>query len=132
MITEADSGNILYRDCKKHFGDIVEQTLNAATGKVTKERIVVVPKTQQESSIWIKNYIEINWLIPDLTSGKADLIRLQEVERSMKKTLLDCGRYDSTPYFYRVTSTEIKNEENLSAHYANARILFHSLNTKTE
>lgn len=132
MITESESGNILYVDCRSNFGDIVFQTLNAPVGELEDERIVIVPKSQQPGSVWIKNYIEVNWLVPDMPDGKPDMIRLHEVEREMRRVLIFCGSYDNTPYRYRVENTDIRKDENLNAHYVNARLLFQTMNINQE
>lgn len=132
MITESESGNILYLDCRANFGDMVFQTLNAPTGELEDERIVVIPKTQQPGPIWIKNYIEVNWLVPDLPDGKPDMVRLHDIERHMRRVLISCGMYDATPYRYRVENTDIRADKNLNAHYANARVLFQTMNINKE
>lgn len=127
MITEAESGNILYQDCQQ-FGVDVYQTLNTPSGRVGSERIVIIPKPQQTGNIWIKNYIEVNWLVPDIVNTKADMTRLQDVERELKGNLQACSAYDDTPYRYKVVATEIKNDEPLGVHYVNARVLFQTMN----
>lgn len=127
MITSSETGNILYKDCGQ-FGVEVFQSLNIDSGKVTQERIVVLPKTQQKGSHWIKNYIEVNWLVPDISVCKADLARLHEIERILITNLKAYGTFDETPYRYKVESTDIGNEEALGAHFVNARVLFHTMN----
>lgn len=127
MITEAESGNILYQDCQQ-FGVDVYQTINTPSGRVESERIIIIPKPQQIGNVWIKNYIEVNWLVPDIADTKADMVRLQDVERELKGKLKACSSYDNTPYRYKVETTEIKNDEPLGVHYVNARVLFQTMN----
>ncbi len=126
MITQGETANIMFRDCAV-FGIPVYQSLNtpvAAEG----ERIIVAAKPQTRSERWLKNYIEVNILVPDLEDGRADLVRLQEREREAIRSLNSCGRYDGTAYRYSVDSTQIMERKDSRCHYVNVRVMFQTLN----
>lgn len=128
MITEAETGNILYRDCKR-FGVPVYQRWNLPKPGTGGERIVVYPKRQSSGAKWITNFIEVNYLVPDRPDGKADMVRLHEVERLLAADLHAYGVYDGTPYRYSVNSeTDILEDKELKIHYVNARVQFRTMN----
>lgn len=128
MITQSETGNILYEDCTARYGDIVCQTLFTPPGKVESERIVIIPKPQQRGDVWTKSFAEVNWHVADMQPGIPDMIRLCEIEREMAGSLGSHGIHDGTPYVYRVESIEIKADEPLGSHYVNARVLFKVMN----
>lgn len=127
MITTTDIANILYKDCMA-LGIEIQQDGNIPDGKITKERVVIHVKEQTPERIWRKGFVEVNILVPDV-SGKAQLIRLNELERMAVKLLKRSGNYDGTFYSYDIASISILNEKELDAHYVNARVLFKALNT---
>lgn len=129
MITTTDAANILYKDCAI-FGIPVFQESNIPTGTVDGNgRVVIHPKEQSPDSIWKKGFLEVNIFIADTKQGKADLIRLNELERMAIKSLNDTGEFDSTTYKYVVQSTRTLKNEDLKAHYINVKVLFKVMNT---
>ena len=91
MITTSDIADILYRDCQQFGISAIYRKGNVPEvtgGKLTAERIVILPKPQQPGKQWLKDFVEVNLCVPDLDDkGTADLGRLQELERMAKPTL---------------------------------------------
>ena len=95
MITQGDIAKILYTDCQV-FGLPVYQKDNTPKGKVTKERIVIIPKSGSVQRFWEKCYVEVNFCVPDI-KGQANLIRMDELEREAVKVLNRVsGTFDNT------------------------------------
>lgn len=129
MIVQGDIAKILYKDCQQ-FGLPVYQKDNTPTGKVVKERIVVIPKSGTPDTYWEKCYVEVNFCVPD-KKGKADLIRMDELEREAVKVLkYGSGMYDNTRYRYKKESTSREEDIELGCHFVNVRLLFEILNAE--
>lgn len=128
MITTTDVANILVRDCRA-FGLKVHQKGNIPEGVVKTERIVVVPKRQETATYWRKGFVEINICVPD-KGGKADLVRLQEMEHRAKEVLDNVvGQSDDSTYEYSIHSISgCEEDTTLMCHFVNVRILFNVLN----
>lgn len=127
MIVTGDIATILYKKLLG-FGIEVYKGGTFPTSKVTKERVVIIPKKQSSSKYWKKGFVEVNFLVPD-TNGKADTKRLTELER-MANQLENYGVFDKTPYRYGVESISQEEDTSLGCHFVNCRILFEVLNTK--
>ena len=133
MIMTSDIADILYRDCQQfgisasyRKGNVPEVT----GGKLTAERIVILPKQQQPGKQWIKDFVEVNLCVPNLEGDVADLGRLQELER-MAKTTLDhkTGMFDGTRYHYAIDTIDgTAKDSDIKCHYVNVRLLFKVLN----
>lgn len=131
MIATGDARNILFRDCEV-FGLDRATSWNTANGKVKTERIVIVtPAEQSQSTYWEECYIPVNFCVPDLKNGKANQIRIDELERVAKKEFKNWryGVFDGTPYKYRYESIYQEVDTDLGCHYVYVRILFKVLNT---
>ena len=128
MITTTDIANILYKELD--FGIKRYQKGNIPEGEVSEERIVILPKSQNPSKIWKKGFVEVNFCVPDI-NGKADLIRLNELER-LAAGVENTGVYDGTSYTYSASSPEstlgIEQDTALKCHYVNLKLLFNVLN----
>lgn len=125
MIGVTDAGNILYRDCKR-FGLEVKQSYNVPNGVA--ERIVINTNAQLRETYFKKGWVNVNFVVPNLKSGNANLIRLEEVEE-MAKTLEGNGWYKDSYYRYSPYSIELIKDE-IDAHFINCRVLFEVLNVK--
>ena len=79
MKVQSDIVDILYLDCAQ-FGIDVYRKGNIPKGEIKKERIVIIPKTPSTETYWKKNFVEINFCVPNLKNGEANLIRLAELE----------------------------------------------------
>lgn len=128
MITEIDTGNIIYKDAAvfgvtRYRKDVMERVAIKA------ERAVVITKPQTSDKIWLKNYVELNLCVPDV-KGNINLTRLNELERQAKAEMSGAGTYDGTTYVYDVDSTELKHDSEFKMAYINVRILFRAINTK--
>ena len=129
MIVTTDIANILYRDCKA-FGIEVYQSGNIPDEdkELSSERVIIRTKTQSPETYWKKGFVEVNLCVPDL-GGKANLIRLQELERKVQEVLDDVvGEYDGSSYYYSIDSIGTEADTALKCHYVNVRILFEVLN----
>ena len=127
MITQGDIAKILYKDCKV-FGLPVYQKENTPKGKVTKERVVVIPKSGATEMYWEKCYVEVNFCVPDV-KGQANLVRMDELERlAVSQLKKKSGIWDSTRYIYRKDSTSREQDTELGCHFVNVRLLFEILN----
>lgn len=129
MITQGDIAKILYIDCQV-FGLPVYQRDNTPKGKVTKERVVVFPKSGSVQRFWEKCYVEVNFCVPDI-KGQANLIRMDELEREAVKVLNRVsGTFDNTRYRYSKDSTSREEDTELGCHFVNVRLLFEILNVE--
>jgi hypothetical protein len=129
MIVQSDIVDILYLDCAQ-FGIDTYRKGNIPSGEVKKERIVIIPKKPSSETYWKKSFIEVNFCVPNLKNGKADLIRLAELEKIGNRALDKTSLYDSTRYSYSVESSSIEEDRDLKCHYVNFRVLFKVLNVK--
>lgn len=131
MIVTTDIANILYKDCKA-FGMEVYQSGNIPDEdkELSSERIIIIVKSQSPEAIWKKGFVEVNLCVPDM-DGKANLIRLQELERNAQEVLDEVvGEYDGSNYYYLIDSIGTEADTELRCHYVNVRILFQVLNVK--
>lgn len=131
MIVTTDIANILYKDCKA-FGMEVYQSGNIPDEdkELSSERVIIIAKSQSPEAIWKKGFVEINLCVPDM-DGKANLIRLQELERKAQEVLDDVvGEYDGSSYYYQIDQIGMEADTALKCHYVNIRLLFQVLNVK--
>ena len=130
MIVTTDIANIIFKDCKSFGISEMYQRGNILEGKVKTERIVIYPKTQQPDAYWEKGYVEVNLCVPVTKTGKANLIRLNELERKARDMFKDgiVGQYDGSWYRYSSESIGIEEDKELCCYYVNVKLLFETLN----
>lgn len=130
MIVTTDIANIIFKDCKSFGISEMYQRGNILEGKVKTERIVIYPKTQQPDAYWEKGYVEVNLCVPVTKTGKANLIRLNELERKAREVFKDgiVGQYDGSWYRYSSESIGIEEDKELCCYYVNVKLLFETLN----
>lgn len=130
MIVTTDIANIIFKDCKSFGISEMYQRGNILEGKVKTERIVIYPKTQQPDAYWEKGYVEVNLCVPVTKTGKANLIRLNELERKAREMFKDgiVGQYDGSWYRYSSESIGIEEDKELCCYYVNVKLLFETLN----
>lgn len=131
MIVTTDIANILYKDCEA-FGMEVYQSGNIPdeNKKLSSERVIIIAKSQSPEAIWKKGFVEVNLCVPDM-DGKANLIRLQELERKAQEVLDDVvGEFDGSSYYYSIDQIGTEADTALKCHYVNVRLLFQVLNVK--
>ena len=131
MIVTTDIVNILYKDCEA-FGMEVYQSGNIPdeNKKLSSERVIIIAKSQSPEAIWKKGFVEVNLCVPDM-DGKANLIRLQELERKAQEILDDVvGEFDGSSYYYSIDQIGTEADTALKCHYVNVRLLFQVLNVK--
>lgn len=131
MIVTTDIANILYKECKA-FGMEVYQSGNIPDEdkELSSERVIIIAKSQSPEAIWKKGFVEVNLCVPDM-DGKANLIRLQELERKAQEVLDDVvGEHDGSSYYYLIDQIGTEADTALKCHYVNVRLLFQVLNVK--
>ena len=131
MIVTTDIANILYKDCKA-LGMEVYQSGNIPDEdkELSSERVIIIAKSQSPEAIWKKGFVEVNLGVPDM-DGKANLIRLQELERKAQEVLDDVvGEFDGSSYYYSIDQIGTEADTALKCHYVNVRLLFQVLNVK--
>lgn len=131
MIVTTDIANILYKDCKA-LGMEVYQSGNIPDEdkELSSERVIIIAKSQSPEAIWKKGFVEVNLCVPDM-DGKANLIRLQELERKAQEVLDDVvGEFDGSSYYYQIDQIGTEADTALKCHYVNVRLLFQVLNVK--
>lgn len=131
MIVTTDIANILYKDCKA-FGMEVYQSGNIPDEdkELSSERVTIIAKSQSPEAIWKKGFVEVNLCVPDM-DGRANLIRLQELERKAQEVLDDVvGEFDGSSYYYLIDQIGTEADTALKCHYVNVRLLFQVLNVK--
>ena len=130
MIVTTDIANIIFKDCKSFGISEMHQRGNIPEGEVKTERIVIYPKTQQPDAYWEKGYVEVNLCVPVTNTGKANLIRLNELERKAREMFKDgiVGQYDGSWYRYSSESLGIEEDKELCCYYVNVKLLFETLN----
>ena len=131
MIVTTDIANILYRDCKA-FGMEVYQAGNIPDEhkELSSERVIIHTKSQSPETYWKKGFVEVNLCVPDM-DGKANLIRLQELERKAQDVLDDVvGEFDGSSYYYSIDQIGTEADTALKCHYVNVKLLFQVLNVK--
>ena len=130
MIVTTDIANIIFKDCKSFGISEMYQRGNILECKVKTERIVIYPKTQQPDAYWEKGYVEVNLCVPVTKTGKANLIRLNELERKAREMFKDgiVGQYDGSWYRYSSESIGIEEDKELCCYYVNVKLLFETLN----
>lgn len=127
MIVSSDISDIIYKDCSV-FGIERERFGNILDGDLVKERIVVFTKTLSTEDFWNEVFVNVNFCVPDKT-GRADLSRLQEIEREAWEYLKSStGLFDGTRYRYSIRSSSIEEDEKMKCHYVNVILKFEVLN----
>lgn len=126
MIVTKDIEKIVVKDLSDMFPvQKIYCTDDVPDGKVTEERITVHVKRISIATYFNRNFVEVNWCVPDLC-GRPDSVRLGEAEHQLS-SFEATGEYDDTPYRYGTESMEIVKSE-LGCHYVNLRLLFEQLN----
>lgn len=129
MITTTDIGNIIYSFCRNRFSDFaIYQHGNIPSGVVNKERITIFPKSQTASGKWIKNFVEVNFCIPNKNGG-ANLIRLNEIEsQAFDAFKIVVGNSKGLNYKFGYESIGQLEDKNLNIFYINVRVKFQVIN----
>lgn len=127
MITTGDIETILVRDLKQ-FGIPIYKKDAIPEGEVSEERIDVISKEPKPSKFWIKDFVEVNFCVPDI-NGMADKKRLTELERQAAG-LRSVSSFDGSTYRYKVYSTNQEKDAPFKCHFVNVKILFEVLNVR--
>lgn len=127
MITTGDIATILVNDLKS-FGIVTYKKGAIPEGKITQERINVIPKEPKPGTYWVKDFVEVNFCVPDI-DGLANTKRLTELEREAAG-LRSVSSFDGSTYRYKVYSTNQEKDTALECHFVNVKILFEVLNVR--
>lgn len=126
MITEGDTANIVYGLCKQ-LGLPVLQGGNA--GRFSEgERVVVHAHRQERERKYLKNFLEVNIIVPD-EAGEARTKALKEYERRVQDMFYEdiVGVYGGHGYVIELKSLGIEEEASLKSHFINCKLLFSTL-----
>lgn len=126
MIVTGDIENIFVEDLKP-FGIVTYKKDAILEGKITEERITIIPKEPKPGTYWVKGFVEVNFCVPDI-SGMANKKRLTELQRQAAG-LRSVSSFDGTSYRYKVYSTN-QEKDPLDFHFVNVKILFEILNVR--
>jgi hypothetical protein len=134
MISPEDIEDILYEDLKV-FGIATFKKDVIPEGKVAAERIVIFPDETVSETYWNKNFVEVNFCVPDVKMGNvsvADKQRLKALSRLAGKFFDDADPsvYDGSTYRYSVSSIGTEKDAELECHCVNVKLLFEVLNVK--
>lgn len=126
MITTGDIATILVNDLKP-FGIVTYKKGAIPEGKVTAERITVIPKEPKPGTYWVKGFVEVNFCVPDI-GGMANTKRLNELQRKAAG-MRSVSSFDGSTYRYKVYSTN-QEKDPLGFHFVNVKMLFEVLNVR--
>lgn len=129
MITTSDIVDILYGVCAPFKMPIYRKGA-IPDGVVTSERIVIIPKAQSPQTYWKKCFVEVNFCVPDISDGVAELNRLQALERQAQRVFDGVvGEYESDAFMFSIESLNgVNRDDSMKCHYVNVRLLFQVLN----
>ena len=126
MITTTEIGNIIFKEVKSLTTAYHEDCFPEE--EVTHERVVIIVKDNVPETYWLKCFVEVNFLVPDIGNQK-DRKRLGEIERSVIPLLKQkSGMFDGTTYTYRINSYGVHKDSDLRCHFLNVRLLFNTKN----
>lgn len=131
VITPADIANIIYAECHT-FGTKRYPDGKTHKGEVDNEFIIIHSKRQLEGDKWDSSIVEVNFFLPNLPSGDANTIRIEEIERRAKSFFVKyrTGVFDGIRYRYYRESIGREYDEELRCHYVNVRLVFETINVK--
>jgi len=126
MITEGDTANIVYGLCRQ-LGLPVLQGGNAGSFS-ERERVVVHAHRQEREKQYLKNFLEVNIIVPD-EAGEAMTKTLKEYERRVQDMFYEdiVGVYGGHGYVIELKSLGIEEEASLKSHFVNCKLLFSTL-----
>lgn len=129
MTATTDIANLLY-SLSSGFGMPVRHRDNNAAGPLTDEgRAVVSVGEVSGGGVWRQGFAQVNLIVPDLPGRRADLVRLNALERKAPSLLTRTTSIEGVPVRLTVHSTSLLEEPEMEAHYINVKILIQTLNT---
>ena len=123
MITAGDTANIVY-SLVKEFGLPVYHGWNLSN----EIRIVIVTHPQERELQWMKNFVEVNLVVPD-KDNEAQLAKLKGFERTLHDFFyIDIvGEKDGCAYTIELKTNGIMEDASLKSHFVNCKLLFSAL-----
>ena len=123
MITAGDSANILYT-LLKPLGFPVYHGWNFTDA----ERIVLITHPQEREKQWMKNFVDVNLVVPDKDS-EAQRKKLNDYQRTLHDFFyMDIvGEHNGTGYVIELKSIGIEEDTPLKSHYVNCKLLISAL-----
>jgi len=123
MITAGDSANIIY-SLVKGFGLPVYYGWNISDAN----RIVISAHSQEREKQWMKNFIDVNLVVPD-KDNEARLAILKGYEQTLHDFFYSdiVGEKDGCAYTIELKSIGIEEDASLKSHFVNCKLLFSAL-----
>lgn len=132
MIVTTDIANIIYKRCKEAGFPGVMQKGAMPSGRVDAERTAIAVKRATASKFWSKCPVTVNFCVPNIAPGVADLKRLQELERQADAAFrhTTCGKHDGTMYKYRRESIGLTHNTADGYSAVSVELTFETINVK--
>lgn len=129
MITSEDIALIIAEDLKGFGMAIYTKGHIPVKGIEKNGRIVIIPKTNDDGTIFDKCFVEVNFNLPDVNE-EADY-RLDKIERDAYKLLRKgkAGKFEDQWYNISFSSRSREEDTQLKCHYVHIQLLFETLNT---
>ena len=120
MITAGDAANIIY-GLVKPFGLPVYHGWNISDA----ERIVISTHPQERELQWMKNFVDVNLVVPDI-DNEAQRAKLNEYQRTLHDFFYAdiVGEKDGCGYIIELKSIGIEDDASLKSHFVNCKLLF--------
>lgn len=125
MITEGDTQDIVYSIVKSLGLPVIQgDTKNYSS----KPRVVVHAHKQEREKQWMKNFLEVNVVMPDV-ANEAQRAKLKEYETQLKDMFYEdtVGTYKGSGYLIELQSLGIEEDTTLKSHFVNCKLLFSTL-----
>ena len=124
MITASDAENIIYGLVKPQFGLPVYHGWNNSN----EDRIVLVSHPQTKEKQWMKNFIDVCLVVPDV-DNEAQRSKLNEYQRLLHDFFYIniVGEKEGTGYEIDMKSIGIEEDSQLKSHYVNCKLLISAL-----
>lgn len=123
MITASDAENIVYA-LVKTFGLPVYHGWNMSN----EDRIVLVSHPQEKEKQWMKNFLDVNLVVPDV-DNEAQRVKLNNYQRTLHDFFyIDIvGEKDGCGYVIEMKSIGIEEDAPLKSHFVNCKLLISAL-----
>lgn len=123
MITAGDAANIIY-GLVKDFGLPVYHGWNISGS----ERIVISTHPQERELQWMKNFVDVNLIVPDV-DNEAQRAKLNGYMQTLHDFFYEdiVGEKNGCGYIIELKSIGIEEDTQLKSHFVNCKLLFSAL-----
>lgn len=123
MITPSDSGNIVY-SLVKPLGLPIYRGWN----DLNEDRIVIVEHKQEKEKKWMKNFVDVNLVVPDM-GNEAQKAKLDSYQHTLQdmfygETFVE---HNGTGCLVEFSSIGIEEDKLLKSHFVNVKLLISAL-----